>query len=96
MIHEKGRKSESNIDKIKFGKHLAKTCDVCFKTMRGDNLNRNMLKHEKGRKEEMTIGEQKDNEVSREALGVEQSDEIFKRKIFLECAERERKFNQEE
>merc|ERR1711954_145219 len=30
------------------GKNLKKTCNVCFKSMRGDNLKRHMKKHERG------------------------------------------------
>ena len=48
------------------GKNATKTCDICFKTMRGDNLKRHMMKHMNGRKEEKE--EQKDNEVQTEIL----------------------------
>ena len=35
------------------GRNLPKTCDICFKTMRGDHLKRHMLKHVNGRMERM-------------------------------------------
>ena len=45
-------------------KNATKTCDICFKTMFGDNLKRHMMKHVNGREEEKE--EQKDNEVQTE------------------------------
>ena len=30
------------------GRNQTKTCNVCFKSMRGDNLKRHMKKHERG------------------------------------------------
>ena len=33
-------------------RNLPKTCDICFKTMRGDYLKTHILKHEKERKSE--------------------------------------------
>ena len=34
---------------IRMLRNLPKTCNICFKTMRGDNLKRHMLKHVNGR-----------------------------------------------
>ena len=57
------------------GRNLPKTCDICFKTMRGDHLKKHMLTHENGRMEE---GE-------KEALRVNMREKIAetKRKIKL-------------
>ena len=71
LKHENERKCESNIDKVKNGKNATKTCDICFKTMCGDNLKRHMMKHMNGRKEEKE--EEKDNEFQIEVLRVEQN-----------------------
>ena len=55
--------------------NLPKTCNICFKTMRGDTLKKHMLTHENGRMEE---GE-------KEALRVNMREKIAetKRKIKL-------------
>ena len=37
------------------GKNIQKACGISFRTMRSNNLKRHMLKHEKGRKEEMNM-----------------------------------------
>ena len=39
--------------------NLPKTCDICFKTMRGDNLKRHMLKHDKNTLDKIGRGEEK-------------------------------------
>ena len=40
------------------GRNQAKTCNVCFKTMRGDHLKRNKKKHEGGNEDNIvTNGE---------------------------------------
>ena len=78
---------------IKIGKHLAKTCDVCFKTMRGDNLERHMLKHEKGRKDDMKREEVKDDEVINEGTMKKQTYEMIKRHVQLDTAENIEKIN---
>ena len=59
--------------------------------MRGGNLKRHMLKHEKGRKGEMTIEEKKDKEVQTEVLGVEQNDEMLTKKYANEDCKKEQK-----
>ena len=79
----------------RMGRNLEKTCAICFKTMRGDNLKRHMLKHEKGRKGEMNMKqkkeEYKDSEVLTEVMGVDQNDEMLERSMQLEYEEKERK-----
>merc|ERR1711873_253744 len=35
--------------------NLKKTCNVCFKSMRGDNLKKHMKKHERGNEEGTTL-----------------------------------------
>ena len=57
------------------GKKLQKTCNICFKTMRGDHLKRHMMKHMNGQKDGKE--EQKDNEVQKEVLRVEQNFEMI-------------------
>ena len=54
-------------------KNATKTCEICFKTMRGDHLKRHMLRHVNGRKEEKN--EEKDNKVRTGVLGDKQNDE---------------------
>ena len=39
--------------------NLPKTCDICFKTMRGDHLKRHMLKHDKNTLDKIGRGEEK-------------------------------------
>ena len=44
------------------GRHKTKTCNVCFKTMRGDNLKRHMMRRDHLTEQEnddnvMTLGE---------------------------------------
>ena len=48
------------------GKNATKTCDICFKTMRGDYLKRHMFKHEKERKSES-------NKLSTTKIGSDQT-----------------------
>ena len=64
----------SKVQLYKNGKNATQTCDICFKTMRGDHLKRHMMTHMNGRKEEKE--EQKDDEVQTE---VEQNYEIIRK-----------------
>ena len=53
--------------------NLPKTCNICFKTMRGDTVKGHMLKHEKhenGRMEDMKNVEEK--EVEKQVMTYEQ------------------------
>ena len=47
--------STSKVLLYKNGKNATKTCNICFKTMRGDYLKMHMLKHEKERNSESNI-----------------------------------------
>ena len=73
------------------GRNLEKTCTVCFKTMRGDTLERHMLKHEKGRKGELNMNqkkeEYKDSEILTDAMGVDQNDEMLERSMQVDYTE---------
>ena len=39
------------------GKHKTKTCNVCYKSMRGDNLKKHMKKHERGNEDNVATNE---------------------------------------
>ena len=75
----------------RMGKNLEKTCAVCFKTMRGNNLKRHMLKHENGRKEELKVNQKKEEQNNiYDALRkkMTENNEDFERKIELGCKAR--------
>ena len=72
--------------------NLPKTCNICFKTMRGDTLKKHMLKHEKhknGRMEEMKKVEEK--ECEKQILSDEQKYEMIKKDLKIDIAESQRK-----
>ena len=71
------------------GKNATKTCDICFKTMRGGHFKRHMMKHMNRRKEEKE--EQKDNEVQTEVMRVEQKYEMIAKSMEMAIAESKRK-----
>ena len=62
-------------------RNLPKTCDICFKTMRGDNLKRHMLKHVNGRMKKV---EEKECE---KVLRVEQNYEMIEKNMEIDIAE---------
>ena len=66
-------------------RNLQKTCDICFKTMRGDNLKRHMLKYMNGRMKKV---EEKECE---KVLRVEQNYEMIEKNMEIEIAESKRK-----
>ena len=62
--------------------NLPKTCDICFKTMRGDTLKRHMLKHEK-------TWEWKN--VKKEVLTYEQNCEMIRKNMEIDIAKKQAK-----
>ena len=63
-------------------RNLPKTCNICFKTMRGDKLKSHMLKHENGRMEDMKKVEE---------MTYEQKYEMIRKDVHMEHAESKRK-----
>ena len=73
-------------------RNLPKTCDICFKTMRGDNLKKHMLthkKHENVRMEDMKKVEEK--EVEKQVMTYEQKYEMIEKEMKMLYAESKRK-----
>ena len=66
--------------------NLPKTCDICFKTMRGDNLKRHMLKHKKHENGRM-------EECEKEVLTYEQKYKMIEKNMEMLYAESKRKLN---
>ena len=65
------------------GRHIEKTCDICFKKMRGDNLKRHMEKHkilEKAKNNHVSICFIDKEEVEKEMFNEQRE---FKRKLEL-------------
>ena len=60
------------------GRHKAKTCNVCFKSMRGDNLKKHMKKHQ---------GENEDNIVTKGLHDVKTDDNIVTKGLHYEKTE---------
>ena len=60
------------------GRHKAKTCNVCFKSMRGDNLKKHMKKHQ---------GENEDNIVTKGLHDVGTDDNIVTKGLHYEKTE---------
>ena len=63
-------------------RNLPKTCDICFKTMRGDNLKRHMLKHVNGRMKKV-----EEKECEKQVLRVEPNYEMIEKNMEIEIAE---------
>ena len=77
--------SSSKVLLYENGKNAIKTCNICFKTMRGDHLKRHMLKHENRKKGENV--EEKELEV----LRVVQNYEMIRKNMKKDIAESKRK-----
>ena len=69
------------------GKNATKTCNICFKTMRGDHFKRHMLKHENRKTGENVEEKECELEVSR----VEQNYEMIRKNMKKDIAESKRK-----
>ena len=80
------------------GRHQTKTCDVCFKSMRGDVLKRHMKKHERGNHDNIITKELHDGKTENNVVTKQQqiryTEEQYialKNEVYAEMEEFDRK-----
>ena len=80
------------------GRHQTKTCNVCFKSMRSDNLKKHMKKHERGNDDNIVTkgvhdGKTEDNIVTKgpQIRYTEEQYIALKKKVTAQMEEFDRK-----
>ena len=70
------------------GRHLTKTCNICFKTMRGDVLQRHMKRHERKNENNVVVTNGQGTTLGNGKSG---NDEELEKRVIAQMNEFERK-----